>query len=193
MDSKKGMDLSKDKPRRVEFISFVLDELVMRGTHCDSIHIQKSCYVAQKFLGISLGYEFVPDSHGPYSEALSNDIHDARRKAVLEFRSSYFLTNHVKEYVEGNRDKYEFIDQVKFIGEWFKRKNGTELEKLTATHIVINELEPKLTEDKQIKIILDWKPHFTKEEIKEAIQQLNEKQQEADQLLQHIAAKKEQH
>lgn len=191
MNRKNIADLSKDKPQRIEFISFLLDELVMRGTHCTSIHIQKACYVAQEFMKINLGYKFLPDSHGPYSESLSDDIHQARSKAVLEFKSSYFLTNHVKEYVEDNRDKYEFIDQVKFIGEWLKRKDSTELEKLTATHIVINELEPNLTPSKQIKIILHWKPHFTKEEIKEAIKELKEKQKEADELLKNLP--KEQH
>ncbi len=168
---------------RFKFISFMLDELICRGTHCGSTHIQKTCYVAQSMLKVELGYKFIPYIYGPYCSVLSDEIGQACNSAILDHRSSYFLCDHVKEYVDIYKEDYPYKKEIGFIGEWFKREKAAEVEKLTAAYMVITEVRPNSDEKEHIEIMQKWKPHFTVDEIKTAIEVVKAKQQEATELI----------
>ncbi len=188
--AKRDMDVRKQRGERARFICFMLDALKKQHSWCGMLHVQKAYYLAQSMLEVEHEYEFIRYKYGPYCFDLANDVHSACIKCLLndvavhrDYGVSYELSDAVQADVDAKKGKYLHIEKINFIANWFGSKPALELEKLTSVHMVMNHLGPSATEKEQIKELRSWKPRFTVDEIKTAIEVVKAKQQEATELL----------
>jgi uncharacterized protein YwgA len=147
--------------------------------------LQKLVYFLQELRGVECGYDFTLYTYGPFSSLLLSDLDAvcAARGVEIEYfgQQGYQITpgpkssslrEHAKRFLEKNEEPIEqVVDE--FGGLWAKR-----LELLATA--VFAERDAKasarnITQEELTEAVHAIKPHFSEDEIKEAIRQLQER------------------
>ena len=170
---------------RVIFICFLLDALKEKNNWGGMTHLQKGCYIAQKMLGVPLGYTFIQYTYGPYSFKLKDVISMITKKFILRqsypidgYGTSFDLYEDIEKYVKENKDGYEHKVKIDFIAGWFLDKPVGKLEKLAAAYMM-NEQYPNTELEERIEKLREWKPFMTKQQAKSSFNEVGKKFQEA--------------
>ena len=173
---------------RVKFICFLLDALKDKNGWAGMVHLQKGCYIAQRMLGVPLGYKFIQDTYGPYAFDLRDEIRMINDRFILSknyppvgYGCAYDLYEDIEKYVEANRDNYKFKDEINFIAGWFLDKKVGRLEKLAAAYM-INEKYPDAGREERMKKLIGWKPFMTEPEAISCFEDIEVRNKEVEEL-----------
>ena len=181
---------------QLERMSLILD-LVSEGhetlTRLGHTHVQKLVYLLEEAKGVKFGYDFRMHYYGPYSEQLWGTLTTMRHIGLINIKLHTSGYGYDISESEGSR-RAEFQELCSELGvdeeigqyrdSWqgllqlFSQRPGTRsLELLGTTHFVHKMLalyDEQPLDDQVIKGVNALKPHFSHEEIKEALQTLND-------------------
>ena len=171
---------------RVEFICFLLYALKKKNNWGGMTHLQKGCYIAQKMLGVPLGYTFIQYTYGPYAFKLKEVISMITKKFILRqsypmegYGISFDLYGDIEKYIKEKKNGYKYKKEIDFIAGWFLDKPVGKLEKLAAAHMMIKQ-HPNASLEKRIEKLREWKPFMTEDQAKESFDEVEKKTKEAE-------------
>lgn len=176
--------------QRAAILLSLAEELKSQGSWCGETHIQKATYFLQEMLNAELEYGFIFYKHGPFSFDLSGEIGALRYDMLLDVvpQHPYGPTLKPSDNWSEFKKRYKITRRkhrakINFVAEWFGSKGVAELERLgTAFYVTRDESAGKGVDERADKIH-ELKPHVSLEEAKKAIQEVDEKDEEAQSLI----------
>lgn len=160
---------------RKSFLLFLIERMQEADSWTGETHIQKSVYFLQKLLDVSLEYEYIFYKHGPFSFELRDELSELRADKFLDIKSKepYGASFLPGEYADVLKNKYEdninkFLNKISFVVSNISNKTVKDLEKLSTALYVYKEVGIK-DEGKIINKIVELKPHISRNEAQEAL------------------------
>ena len=164
--------------QRLGLLASVVQMLDEAGSWTGRMHIQKLIYLAQEWLGLPSGYEFVLYQRGPYSFELDADVRAVRSIGAVDinpappYGPSYFRTSLGETISKLSPIETELNDKLIALASDLGPKTASELELLATTHYV---LHGDYESDKDIvRRVVSLKPQFTPDDVEDALEQVRQ-------------------
>lgn len=164
--------------QRLGLLASVVQMLDEAGSWTGRMHIQKLIYLAQEWLGLPSGYEFVLYQRGPYSFELDADVRAVRSIGAVDIKPappygpSYFRTGLGEAVSKLSPIETELNDKLIALAKKLGPKTASELELLATTHYVLHEDHES---DKDIVTrVVSLKPQFTPDQVEQALAQVRQ-------------------
>ena len=164
--------------QRMGLLVSVVQMLDEAGSWTGRMHIQKLIYLAQEWLGLPSGYEFVLYQRGPYSFELDADVRAVRSIGAVDIKPappygpSYFRTSLGEAISKLSPVEEGLNEKLTALAKELGPKTASELELLATTHYVMHEDHES---DKDIlNRVISLKPQFTLDQVEEALGQVRQ-------------------
>ncbi|MBO8140936.1 MAG: hypothetical protein H0Z37_01985 [Firmicutes bacterium] len=161
----------------------LIRELNRHGSWSGSTHVQKCVFFLQHLYGVDLGYPFVIYHYGPYSFELEEELALGRWQGWVNVEpdpSGYGV--HYKPGAIGGDDGPELPEaHRRAIGDVVEHlgcRRVRELELLATAYFFQKGLDGRDRTDRDVvEAVVALKPHFTQDEVREALRELAEVEQ----------------
>ncbi|WP_018085605.1 hypothetical protein [Desulfurispora thermophila] len=163
----------------------LLEKMQQYGSWCGETHLQKCLYFLQELLKVPVGYQYVLYKHGPYSFDLHDEITEMRAKMFLELRPRQYpygpsivpgkIAGRLKELYAEPFTRY--AGQIDYVAQKLAVLGVAKLEQL-ATSLYVTLKNPAASLEERACRVVELKPHVDKTAALEAVQLIDEMQQE---------------
>ena len=174
-----------NKLKRMALIGLLTKRFKESHSWCGETHVQKAIYFLQELLEVPLNYEFVLYKFGPFSFALRDDLSECVACELIDvvpndypYGCLYGPRLRPTPHVENLMSKFpktlqKYASQVNCVTNWLGPKDASELERLSTALYVLKK-RPDLAENEKgwIDEVHRLKPHQSKEEISQAVKEL---------------------
>ena len=179
-----------EKLEKAAVILELADALKNASDWCGATHLQKTAYFLQALTDVEVGYDFILYKHGPFSFELRDEITEMVTYDLMdvELNPAPYGPNLVPSKLgrKLQREKSDSTQKhetaVGFVAKNLGNKGVVQLERLgTALFVMLdneNVSVPKLVEK-----IHNLKPHISKSQAREAVQEVNEMRKQWDKRL----------
>lgn len=168
-------------PSEIIFQRLALLAELSRRARLGRTAIMKFLFFLQESKGVPLNYHFSLYSYGPFDSEVLADISTAERLNVLKSSVVYYPSGTGYQYAAGAEANGiddlagDFLEHHRSDVEWvltnFSRKTAGELELLSTILFIVKYQNPK-TIPNLVEQVAKVKPHFTREQIQMAFQEL---------------------
>lgn len=171
-----------DNTDRRALVLALVDALRASGSWCGETHVQKTCYILQRLVGLPTNFEFILYKHGPFSFDLQEYFHGLRGDNLIgaaptsfQFGTSLVVTEQGKR-IESLRSDLISKYQAHFekISGLLGRKSVRDLEKIATAVYVTDELGKDKSVEERAKKIFEYKKHVTMKDATRAVEEFDE-------------------
>lgn len=172
-----------EKLEQNAIIASLVSELRENGSWCGETHVQKAVYFLQEMTRVPTDFSFVLYKHGPFSFPLRDEITSMRADRLLEFEILKPDYGPSLKPTESGKTHLQYFGitakrGIEFVAQHFGDRNVAELERLgTALYILLKQ-EPGDVEALAQRIV-ELKPHVSIAEAREALETVEQWQEEA--------------
>lgn len=175
---------------QVALLLSLVEKLHENHSWCGETHIQKATYFLKEMLNVELDYNFILYKHGPYSFDLSDELGRLRADGQVKVISQFpygpsILPSSSWESLKSKFPKTltKYGKEINFIGSWLGDKRVSELEKLATALYVMKEGGSDAAIRALAKRIVELKPHINPSEAEEALREVEDRKEEAQQMM----------
>jgi len=180
--------------QRFAILAYLICEGNKKWGKVGHTYIQKLVYLLQEGLKVNLGYRFKMHYYGPYSEELWASLTSMEGMKLISIKVAP-TTYGYNIYISPLDKAYKFAEEVEvkdkdkdFEGikrqaskliSLFEGKSTRDLELLGTCHFVYQILKKRGKEadaSSVAKVVLNLKPHFNEEQVKDALKLLKERE-----------------
>ncbi len=168
-----------DRTDRRALVLALVDALRASGSWCGETHVQKSCYILQRLVGLPTNFEFILYKHGPFSFDLQEYFHSLRGDDLIaaaptgyRYGTSLLVTEHGKKIEQLRSDLIaKYAAQFKKVSDRLGPKSVRDLEKIATAVYVTDELGPDKSVEERAKKITEYKKHVSFKEATQAVEE----------------------
>lgn len=177
--------------QRAALLVNLAEQLRTHGSWCGETHIQKAAYMLQNLAGVPLELEFCLYKHGPYSFDLSDELTSLLADKIFDQEKQPYpygpkfkageMAGKVRELYPKTIATYE--GHILFVAKNIATGGVKELERLaTALYVTKEGVSDSAVETRAARLH-QIKPHVSLDEAREAVQEIDRLQAEANRLL----------
>jgi uncharacterized protein YwgA len=177
--------------QRAALLVNLAEKLINHGSWCGETHIQKSAYILQNLAGVPLELEYCLYKHGPFSFDLSDELTSLRADKIFDQEKQPYpfgpklkpgeVAEKVQELYPKTVLKYE--QHLTFVADNLRDSNVKALERLATALYVTKEGKAGADVEARAARLNQFKPHVTLEEARQAVEDIDRLQAEANRLL----------
>lgn len=177
--------------QRAALLVALAEKLRMHGSWCGETHMQKGAYILQYLAGVPLELDYCLYKHGPFSFDLSDELTSLRADKIFDQEKQPYpygpklkpgeMSGKVRELYPKTLAKYE--QHVKFVADNLADSDVKALERLATALFVTREGASGAAVDARAVRLNQIKPHVSLEEARQAVEDIDSLQAEANRLL----------